>query len=59
MVPVGWLTSKAVAKRGEQAHNGDHARPMATLRPVADADQPLEEQLEEIRIQLDWVRDYL
>jgi hypothetical protein len=26
---------------------------------MAEADQPLEQQLEEIGVQLDWVRDYL
>jgi hypothetical protein len=31
-----------------------------TIRPVAEAtDKPLSEQLEEIRAQLGWVRDYL
>jgi hypothetical protein len=27
--------------------------------PMTDADAPLEQQLEEIGTQLDWVRDYL
>ena len=31
----------------------------ASIRPVTETAQPLEEQLEEIRTQLAWVRDYL
>jgi hypothetical protein len=29
------------------------------MTAMAEADQPLEQQLEEIGAQLDWVRDYL
>ena len=31
----------------------------ATIEPMSEADGTLQEQLQEIRIQLGWVRDYL
>jgi hypothetical protein len=32
---------------------------IATIPGVSESELPLEQQLEEIRAQLDWVRDYL
>ena len=43
-----------------QAGFGPALRPAGTIPLVAEpADKPLSEQLDEMRAQLDWVRDYL